>query len=153
MRYLLSLERARRPTEEVDAVWMSAAESGFSTAAEGIELFLAYTYLLKRRVDNNGFNYYSFFLNGNTMELYLGGTDYGAVQQSFVDGASRLETTFGQRDWDPEAMYRKSWAYFEAAKCGNISKVRSFHSCPPPMEPVRATIIRKIESPASISRT
>uniref|UniRef100_A0A914X447 Squamous cell carcinoma antigen recognized by T-cells 3 n=1 Tax=Plectus sambesii TaxID=2011161 RepID=A0A914X447_9BILA len=105
-RYLMSMERAGRPVAEIDAVWATAAESGFSTSAEGIELFLTYTYLLKRRVDNNG------------------GTDYGQAQASFVDGASRLQTTFGERDWDPEASFRKSWAYFEAVKCGNITKAR-----------------------------
>ncbi|KAK6057258.1 hypothetical protein COOONC_05227 [Cooperia oncophora] len=99
---LLALERAGTPAAEIDELWQKARET-ISSADDGRALYRTYIYILRRRADASD-------------------KDFSKVAEVFEEGSRNLVEWFGKHDWDPQAVYRRNWAYFAYNKLKDFEK-------------------------------
>ncbi|VDO50259.1 unnamed protein product [Haemonchus placei] len=79
-----------------------------SSADDGRALYRTYIYILRRRADSTE-------------------KDYTKVAEIFEEGSRNLVEWFGKHDWDPQAVYRRNWAYFAYNKLKDFQKMYSIY--------------------------
>lgn len=112
-KYMLAVERAGKPLTDVETVFQQGVKRGFQDYREGAGIWLTYAYAVKRYADKES-------------AVSVGPLDparYTGVLKALEMGAENLKDQLGERNWDPDLVYRKAWVYF-LGRQGDTGKMR-----------------------------
>lgn len=114
--YLMVMEKYPRENhwKAISSAFEQSLNGGFSSAAEGIELWLSYAYAIRRKISAE---------TDKNSAVVNGTSNYSEMKEVLGRGAKSLKELFLD-EWDSTGHYRKSWAYLEGYYGGNLEKMR-----------------------------